>query len=91
METPLQIPRVLQPYAKGQAELRLHGETVGAVLIDLKLKFPELYRCICMETGVVRRHVNLFVNDRLIGDLEGTETRLAAKDVVSVFQSVSGG
>lgn len=82
---------MLQPYCNGKAEVRLEGETVAAALRDLKEKHPELYRCVCMETGVVRRHVNVFVNDRLMGDLDGMETRLAAGDVVSVFQSVSGG
>ena len=90
-EIPLQIPRVLHPYSGGKAEVRLKGATVGEVLGDLKEKHPELYRCVCLETGVVRRHVNVFVNDRLMNDLEGMETRLAAGDVVSVFQSVSGG
>jgi molybdopterin synthase sulfur carrier subunit len=82
---------VLQPYCEGKAEVRLEGGTVAAVLRDLKQKHPELYRCVCMETGVVRKHVNVFVNDRLMGELDGMETPLAAGDVVSVFQSVSGG
>jgi molybdopterin converting factor small subunit len=89
--TPLQIPRVLQQYCEGRPEVELPGETVREVLAELHRRHPALYICICNETGAIRRHVNLFVNDDLLGDREGLDTHLVAGDMVSVFQSVSGG
>ncbi|MEZ6062028.1 MAG: MoaD/ThiS family protein [Planctomycetaceae bacterium] len=91
MVTAFRIPRVLQRYADGEAELSLAGETVRQVLVAVKRQHPDLYGCICDETGSVRRHVNLFVNDSFLHDRDGLETRLEPGDVVSVFQAVSGG
>ncbi len=85
------IPRVLQPHSRGQSELRLGGATVREVLDELKREYPALQRCICDETGAVRLHINLFVNNDFLRDRNGLDTRLQPGDVVSVFQAVSGG
>lgn len=91
MATAFQIPRILRHYCAGVEELHLQGETVGDVLDDLSRRHPNLYQCICDETGAVRRHINLFVNNDFLRDRNGLGTRLAPGDVVSVFQAVSGG
>ena len=91
MATAFQIPRILQQYCDFKRELHLPGETVRDVLLELSQKHPELYRCLCNETGVLRQHINLFVNDDFLRDRNGLDTRLVAGDVVTVFQAVSGG
>ncbi|HND54476.1 MAG TPA: MoaD/ThiS family protein, partial [Pirellulaceae bacterium] len=91
MLTTFRIPRVLQTRCSGRAELRLPGGTVGELLAALAREAPDLYGCICDETGTIRRHINLFVNDDFLRDRNGVETRLEPGDVVSVFQAVSGG
>ena len=45
---------------------------------------------ICDETGALRPHLHLFINNDLLAD-RGFETRIEPNDVVSVFQAVSGG
>ena len=85
-----QIPRVLQQSSVGDLELEIDGTTVGELLDEVQRRDPELYRCICDETGSLRQHINLFLNDDLF-DRTRFDTRLTAGDVVSVFQSVSGG
>lgn len=91
MATTLQIPRILQTYSHGQPELRLAGGTVRALLAELRRTNPPLYRCLCDETGALRRHLHLFVNDDLVCDARSFEAPLGDADVVSVFQAVSGG
>ena len=91
MKTRLQIPRVLQPYAGGKMEIALGGKTVAEVLEELKNEHPRLYECICDETDRIRQHINLFLNESLLVFPGADKTKLAAGDVVSVFQSVSGG
>ncbi|MCA9178855.1 MAG: MoaD/ThiS family protein [Planctomycetales bacterium] len=90
-EIRLQIPRVLARYADGRTELWLAGATVGELLTHLRQERPELYRCVCDETGRVRTHINLFVNNDFLHQRDGLNTELTADDVVSVFQAVSGG
>lgn len=91
METRIQIPRVLQTYSARKSELRMRGETVRQVLDEVKRNYPELYLCICDETDTVRKHINLFLNNDVLNDRAKLDQRLAAGDVISVFQAVSGG
>lgn len=91
MSTTFRIPRLLQTCCQGQPEIRLQGSTVHELLDHLKQLHPSLYQCICDETGAVRPHINLFVNNDFLRDRHGLETRLGPGDVVSVFQAVSGG
>ena len=76
---------------KGAAELFLSAPTVRAALEQLERSHPALYRCICDETGAVRRHVNLFVNTAHVRDREGLDTALAPGDVITILPAVSGG
>jgi molybdopterin converting factor small subunit len=91
MKTVFLIPKVLRPYADGNEELHLGGATVGSLLIELRDRYPALYPCICDETGVVRRHLHLFVNQEMLLKNELASAPLQQGDVVSLFQAVSGG
>jgi sulfur-carrier protein len=91
MKTVFRIPRILQQYCEGASELSLEGMDVGELLADLSRRYPEVYRCVCNEAGVVRPHIHLFVNNDLVSIRDGFRTRIEAGDVVSVFQAVSGG
>ena len=91
MKTTVQIPLVLQVYCDGQTEFDISGKTVGEILQTVKTTYPRLYGCICDETDQVRQHINLFLNDKLLIVPAGFKTQIKSGDVVSVFQSVSGG
>jgi sulfur-carrier protein len=91
MTVTLHIPRPLRPECNGAAELRLPAASVRDALEQLKRDQPPLYRSVCDETGTVRRHVNLFVNNDHIRDRDGLDTMLAAGDVVHILPAVSGG
>ena len=90
MKIKVQIPRILQQSSADEFELEVDGQTMGDLLIEVHRQDPELYRSICNETGRLRQHVNLFVNNNLF-DRNKFDTSLASGDVVYVFQSVSGG
>ena len=81
----------LREYCAGAAELSLSARTVRAVLEQLERNEPLLYRNLCDETGKVRRHLNVFVNNENARDLDGVDTTLAAGDVVTFLPAVSGG
>jgi molybdopterin synthase sulfur carrier subunit len=84
-------PTPLRRYCDGRGELFLRAADVGAVLAALELRQPELHRCVCDETGAVRRHINLFVNDDHIREHAGVETSLRSGDIVTIMTAVSGG
>lgn len=87
----VQIPAVLRPECGGVSELRLPANSVRDALAELQQSQPSLYRSVCDETGAVRRHVNLFVNDAFLHQREGLDTVLEPGDVLSIMPAVSGG
>lgn len=91
MSTAVQIPSSLRSYCQGAAELRVSAPTVRAALEQLEQRHPALYRSICDETGAVRTHVNLFVNDSFLRDRDGLDTALDAGDILTIMPAVSGG
>ena len=85
------IPGPLRRYCADAGTLALSATTVRAVLADLEQQHPELYRCICDETGAVRRHINIFVNTHRMRDRNGLDTPLVVGDEVIILPAVSGG
>jgi len=93
MTIALQFPTALREYCGGVADLSLSAATVRAALDQLEQDQPALYRCICDETGAVRRHLNLFVNSNFVHTRTpgGLEVPLEPGDVLTVWTAVSGG
>ena len=91
MSIAIQVPSALRVHCEGATQLSLSAQTVGAALEQLEQSHPALYRSICDETGAVRQHVNLFVNEAFLRDRDGLETALKPGDVLTIFPAVSGG
>ncbi|MBI3875692.1 MAG: MoaD family protein [Verrucomicrobia bacterium] len=85
------IPGPLRNCCAGASELSFAATNVRAVLEELERRHPALHRSICDETGAVRRHVNLFVNNNNTRDTNGLDTPLAEGDAVIILPAVSGG
>jgi sulfur-carrier protein len=87
----IHLPGPLRAYCGGAPRLSIEASTVRATLEHLERNEPALYCNICEETGVVRRHLNVFVNEDHIRDLSGLDTTLRPGDVVTFLPAVSGG
>ena len=85
------VPAPLRTYCGHVPELPVSAATVQQALDVIERLQPGLYRQVCDETGSVRRHLNLFVNDDNVRDLEGLRTRLKGGDMVTILPAVSGG
>lgn len=85
------VPEMLRQYCGKARTLDVSGGTVRAVLAELERDYPALYVNVCDETGGVRRHINIFVNDEHMRDIAGLESPLGAGDVVTILPAVSGG
>jgi molybdopterin converting factor small subunit len=87
----IHIPGVLRNYCGGATRLSLPAADVRGALEELERRHPALHRCVCDETGKVRRHVNVFVNSDHMLDREGLDTLLVSGDVLTILPAVSGG
>jgi molybdopterin synthase sulfur carrier subunit len=71
----------------GGAEHTLDGASVGDLLVALEEANPALKGWVLDERGVLRRHINVFVN----GEPGEQDTEVAADDRVDVLPALSGG
>ena len=67
------------------------GETVRALLESVFETNPRLRSYLLDDQGRLRKHVKIFVNDRVVADASGLSDRVGADDEVFVFQALSGG
>lgn len=87
----VQVPAALRQECGGAGEFSLAADSVRSALDEIERRFPGLYRSVCNETGRVRQHVNLFVNDSFVLKTDGLETPLRDGDVLFIMPAVSGG
>jgi molybdopterin converting factor small subunit len=77
----------LKKLAGGRAAHAVDGGTVAELLRALELAHPALSGWILDERGLIRRHINVFVN----GENGGEDTPVAADDRIEVLPAISGG
>ena len=77
----------LKNLAGGSPNHELDGATVGDALRELEGAHPAVGGWILDERGLIRRHINVFVN----GELGGEETAVRAEDRIDVLPAISGG
>ena len=77
----------LKRLAGNRAEHELAGATVGDVLKALEAANPAMSGWILDERGVMRRHINVFVN----GERGEQGTQVRDDDRLDVLPAISGG
>jgi molybdopterin synthase sulfur carrier subunit len=77
----------IRKLAGGRAEHELDGSTVLELLRALELDHPDLRGWILDERGLIRRHINVFVN----GERGGEATAVRSGDRVEVVPAITGG
>lgn len=91
MVVSVHIPPPLRSVCSGATDISVSATNVSELLDQIARTHPHLYRCVCDETGSVRRHVNIFVNSSLVRDDSAFDMPLTSGDSITIFQAVSGG
>ena len=91
MPVDVRLPTILRQYAGGQATVKANGDTVGGVLEDLVLQFPQLRGQVITDEGALHRFVNVYVNDDDVRYLGNLDTKVESHDVISILPAVAGG
>ena len=77
----------LSELAGGRRELELDGATVAEVLQALEREHPDVKGWILDERGLIREHINVFVNKEYGREV----TTVGAQDRLHVLPAISGG
>ncbi len=92
MTVRVKLPTVLQPFAGGNEKVAIEeASTVGEVFTKLEQEHPALRRRLTDEQGGLRRHVNVYLGNDNIRDLDGLDTKLPDGAELLVLPSVAGG
>lgn len=87
----LKIPALMKSYVDGQTEIPVSGATIAQILADVVTRYPSLRFHVFDSSGKIRRHINLFINEDNIKNLDDLETPVGAGDKVILLPSISGG
>lgn len=77
----------LKKLAGDQGEHDVEGGTVRELLVELEQAQPAIDGWILDERGLIRRHINVFVN----GERGREETPVGPEDQIDVLPAISGG
>ena len=83
----VRLRQPLKRLAGDRAQHVVEGATVGEALRALEREQPGVSGWILDERGVLRRHINVWVN----GELGRQDTEVGAEDAVDVLPAISGG
>lgn len=84
----VRLPTVLRPFAGGAERVEVEAGTVAEAFAALD---APLRRRLTDEQGAIRRHVNIYLGDDNIRDLDGVRTPLSDGDELLILPSVAGG
>lgn len=72
-------------------EAQYAGNTVQELLDNLEQVYPGLNSYLRDETGALRQHINIFIDQSLIQDRIHLQDQLKEAEEVLIFQALSGG
>ena len=86
----IKIPTPLRVYTGSQAQVNVHGATIGEALNDLTAQYPEL-RPHLYNGDSLRSFVNVYIGDEDIRFLSGLDTNIEDSDSIRIIPSIAGG
>jgi len=90
MAVEVRIPTILRTYTDGAKAVEGDGTTLSEVIDDLESRHGGIKERL-VESGDLRRFINVYVNDEDVRFLGGVETPVKDGDTVVVLPAVAGG
>jgi len=84
----VRIPSLLYSYTSGTKLVEVEAETVGGVFAALDRKFPGLAFRVIDEQNQIRPHMNVFLGEESIRDLNAP---IATPSEIFIVGALSGG
>lgn len=81
----------LRRFFDGLQDVDVRASTVADALSALEERFPGLRGYLVDEHGNLRRHVNVFVNDRQVTDRNQLSDAVDERTELFIMQALSGG
>ncbi|MDQ3094625.1 MAG: MoaD family protein [Actinomycetota bacterium] len=90
MAVEVRIPTILRTHTGGAKAVEGSGTTISEVIDDLETRHGGLKERL-VESGDLRRFINVYVNDEDVRFLAGVQTPVKDGDTIVVLPAVAGG
>lgn len=87
----VQFTRHLQLHFPDLTDVVVPGRTLAEILSRLEELHPGLRSYLVDDTGALRMHVNIFINEEILQDRATLGDAVSESDRVFVMQALSGG
>lgn len=87
----VQCTRHLRLHFPDLEDVEVPGGSLAEVVRALDAMHPGLAGYLLDDRGALRKHVNIFVNEKLLSDRQSLGDRVAPGDRVFIMQALSGG
>src|SRR5579875_553102 len=85
------IPTPFRRLTGNRTHIETSGSNVAEVLANLDHSYPGFRSLLFNECNEVPAHINIYLNNREIHALQGTETTVADGDELAVIPAIAGG
>jgi len=87
----VRIPTPLRKLTGGASEVMAEATDISGLINALDRTYPGLKERLCEESGILRRFVNIYVNEDDIRFHQGLATAIKSGDEVSIVPAIAGG
>jgi molybdopterin converting factor small subunit len=87
----IRVSNVISYYTDKNTQFEVSGATAVEAVQNAVDLYPKLKFHVFDGNGVLRRYINLFVNDINIKELDGVETKVGEGDIVRILAAAAGG
>ncbi|MCY4670095.1 MAG: MoaD/ThiS family protein [Rhodococcus sp.] len=91
MSVEIRMARGLRVHVEVPECVQVEGATAREAIDALIAAHPALRRFVLDDARRLRQHVNIYINDELIGDREQLSDAIRSGDRVYILPAVSGG
>ena len=85
------IPSTFRRLTDNQEQVEVEGGCISEVLDSLEATYPGFGALVFDEERKIPRHVNIYLNDQEIHELNGADTPVSDGDQVAVIPALAGG
>jgi molybdopterin synthase sulfur carrier subunit len=91
MPVTVYIPTPFRRATSNRDRVEASASDVGQLLDEIEATYAGLRGLVRNEQGEVHHHVNIYVNNEAIEDLQGLDTLLKDGDEVAIIPALAGG
>ena len=91
MSVSVYIPSPFRRITANRENVTVEGSTVGEVLDAVERAYPGFANLVYDEEHRVPRHINVYLNNTEVHDLECIETAVQDGDQIAVIPALAGG